>query len=370
MVRWLLAVTGVVIVTSAAPATAQPPVDRSVYDIIDVGPVEPPSSCECLARPFALSSFRPDPGHFGSGPGIPLGPATPTKEEVARHRRESAKERRQIQQTMRNARAGNLYDSFALGVAYTTGTGVPQNQAAAAAWYALAARQGHEQAATLLGSRYLRGIGVPQDDATAAYWFRLGAEGGDRQALTALGLMYAAGRGVPQDLGIAIRLWTQAGDGAALRLLGDAYACGFGVELNPAHAVALYRRAPEFSGVELGQMYRSACGVALDDEAAVKWFRGEADQGNPEAQVALSEMFERGAGVGASPFEAYQWAALAAYRLPAGELRDRALTLRDQAAQSLGAQDVEAAETTIRALMESHVRQPEIVPTPAAKAAR
>lgn len=256
---------------------------------------------------------------------------------------------------MRDAHAGNRYASFWMGVAFTTGSGVPADQAAAAAWYALAARQGNEQAATLLGSRFLRGIGVPQDDATAAYWFRFAAERGDRQALTALGLLYAAGRGVPQDLAMAIRLWIQAGDGAALRLLGDAYACGFGVELNPAHAVTLYLRAPEFSGLELGQMYRNACGVPLDEEASATWFRREADEGNPEAQVALSEMYERGAGVEANPYESYHWAALAAYRLAEGALRDRALALRDQAARSLGPLDVEAAEMTIRALIESHV---------------
>jgi TPR repeat protein len=263
-----------------------------------------------------------------------------------------------IPSTLRDANSGNPHASFSLGFAFTTGSGVPQDQTQAAAWYARAARQGHEQAATLLGSRYLRGIGVPQDDATAAFWFALGAERGDREALTALGLLYAAGRGVQRDLAMAVRLWTLAGSGAALRLLGDAHACGFGVELNPAQALVFYRQAPEFSGLELARMYRSGCGVPLDEQAAATWLRREADQGNPEAQIELGEMFEDGAGVERSSFEAYQWAALAAYRLPEGSLRARALALLSQAARSMGPQDVEAAETTVRALIDCHLRLP------------
>ncbi|MFZ2145041.1 MAG: tetratricopeptide repeat protein, partial [Xanthobacteraceae bacterium] len=51
-----------------------------------------------------------------------------------------------------------------------------------------------------LGLAYTDGDGVPQDDAEAARWFRLAADKGYPKAQLHLGLAYADGRGVPRDL--------------------------------------------------------------------------------------------------------------------------------------------------------------------------
>ena len=59
------------------------------------------------------------------------------------------------------------------------------------------AAQGHAAAQSKLGVMYTNGQGVPQDDGEAVKWFRAAAEQGHAGAQSNLGLMYREGRGVP-----------------------------------------------------------------------------------------------------------------------------------------------------------------------------
>ncbi len=65
-------------------------------------------------------------------------------------------------------------------------------------WHPLA-KQGNAKAQNNLGIMYSEGLGVPQDDAEALQWYRKAAEQGDAKAQNKLGAMYDEGRGVPQD---------------------------------------------------------------------------------------------------------------------------------------------------------------------------
>jgi TPR repeat protein len=58
---------------------------------------------------------------------------------------------------------------------YENGHGVPQNYAAAAAWYRKAADQGNALAQLNLGIMYYEGKGVPQNYVQAYLWFNLSA---------------------------------------------------------------------------------------------------------------------------------------------------------------------------------------------------
>lgn len=78
-------------------------------------------------------------------------------------------------------------------------------EAALKEWRPLA-EQGYSSAQKNLGFMYSTGEGVPQDDAEAAKWYRLAAEQGDANAQYNLGLMYANGRGVPQDY-VSAHMW-------------------------------------------------------------------------------------------------------------------------------------------------------------------
>ena len=48
-------------------------------------------------------------------------------------------------------------------------------------------------------------------------------------------------------------------------------------------------------------------GVERDPEAAVEWYRKSAEQGLPEAQTALGDIYAKGIGVAADPEAARAW---------------------------------------------------------------
>lgn len=86
--------------------------------------------------------------------------------------------------------------SFQTGVtAFDSG-----NYAAAyKAWITLA-EQGHVVAQTNIAMMFAKGLGVPQDPAAAARWYQMAAKAGNAKALFKLATMYATGDGVDRDL--------------------------------------------------------------------------------------------------------------------------------------------------------------------------
>ena len=82
------------------------------------------------------------------------------------------------------AEQGNALAQFNLGVNYTSGEGVPQDDVEATRWFRLAAEQGHLGAQEFLGAKYWVGSGVPQDYVQAHMWLHLAASrltGEDRE---------------------------------------------------------------------------------------------------------------------------------------------------------------------------------------------
>lgn len=74
------------------------------------------------------------------------------------------------------ADAGDAEAQLVMGVAYRDGSdGPPQDFARAAAWFALAAEQGHPMAQFNMGSLYEDGRGVAKDLILAHMWFNLAA---------------------------------------------------------------------------------------------------------------------------------------------------------------------------------------------------
>ena len=103
-----------------------------------------------------------------------------------------------------------------LGLAYSFGRGVPQDDVEAVRWYRLAADQGDAGGQVNLGLMYADGRGVPEDDPEAVRWIRLAADQGNGDAQLWLGLMYANGEGVPED-DVTAHMWF---DLAASRFTG------------------------------------------------------------------------------------------------------------------------------------------------------
>jgi TPR repeat protein len=126
---------------------------------------------------------------------------------------------------------GDASAQFNLGLMYTTGQGVQQDNAAAVLWFRKAAEQGYALAQSNPWRRTIPrqqcGFGRLQTKATpspsfysgtntqtakayrrteAMTWFRKAAEQGHRVARLYLGVMYGEGRGVPQDF-VRAHMW-------------------------------------------------------------------------------------------------------------------------------------------------------------------
>ena len=114
------------------------------------------------------------------------------------------------------AEAGDAEAQVTLGLAYSFGRGVPQDDVTAVQWYRLAAAQGDADGQVNLGLMYADGRGVQEDDPEAVRWIRLAADQGNRDAQLWLGLMYANGEGVPED-DVTAHMWF---DLAASRFTG------------------------------------------------------------------------------------------------------------------------------------------------------
>lgn len=105
------------------------------------------------------------------------------------------------------------------------------------------------------------------------------------------------------------------------------------------------------SSVQLGHMYAGGCTAPPSDDAALKAYQRAADEGYPEAQVALSQMYLDGHGVPAVPHQAYFWARLAELRLPAGTLQSEARRRAALAAKFLSAFEVGDADTFVKGVI-------------------
>ena len=99
-----------------------------------------------------------------------------------------------------------------LGDQYSDGEGVPQDYAAAAKCYRLAAEQGNAEAQNKLGVCYAWGRGVPRDTAEGVKWTRLAAEQGYLHAQARLGSMYEAGSYLPKDYAEAAKWYRLAAE--------------------------------------------------------------------------------------------------------------------------------------------------------------
>ena len=107
--------------------------------------------------------------------------------------------------------AGDTSAQSTLGYAYSTGIGVPEDDAEAVRWYRMAAEQGSADAQSNLGVMYANGEGVVQDDARAYLWFNLAvaASQGDDRARRVEARDRAAANLSPADRAAAQRLATR-----------------------------------------------------------------------------------------------------------------------------------------------------------------
>ena len=108
--------------------------------------------------------------------------------------------------------AGQHFEAaeFILGGLYETGSGVPKDFAAAAAWYGKAAEQGFAPAQNNLGILYHDGNGVPRDLSKAINWYRRAAEQRNPAACMNLAKVYGGRSNSSPNYSLAY-FWVQIG---------------------------------------------------------------------------------------------------------------------------------------------------------------
>jgi len=235
-----------------------------------------------------------------------------------------------IKKLLTDAERGDARTQYKIGMYYSEGMYVEQDDALAVKWFRKAAEQGYAEAQYSLGRAYRNGAGVEKNGSEALKWFMKSADIDDSgtcpkeeitttarnlclgalpktQAEYAISQMYSHGDGVPEDRGLAIQwLGKAANDGSseAAYLLGAIYRSGDGVPKNDAEAVAWYRKAAEQGAssagttlitsaqYNLGTAYYSGSGVAKDYVLAYMWLDLAAAQGNQDA-IAQRTLVEK-----------------------------------------------------------------------------
>jgi TPR repeat protein len=217
----------------------------------------------------------------------------------------------------RAAASGNAEAQHNLAIQYALGRGVPQDDRRAFELFSQAAAQGHSRAQVNLATLYAQGRGTGRDPAQARTWYERAATGNDPYALFALGHQLEGESGGQAR---AVDLYRRAADqghlGAALRL-GRMLAAGSGTASDPA-AAALWLQHAAQNGVPeaalaLGDLIAQR--AARSDSAArqeaaksaAQWYRLAADAGVAPAQFKLGNLYFAGAGVPRDFAAAQSW---------------------------------------------------------------
>lgn len=240
---------------------------------------------------------------------------------------------------------GHAPSQFVLGHIFrggstSTGDGIKQSLSQARHWYQHAADQGHEDAQWKLGQTlidlgdyqaaktwlakaasenklyqwdlaryYYDGTGLPQDKSQALHWFKQAAARGDADSHLKVAEMYLAGDGVVRDesAGVAwYRKIVEEGDPLsdmgchqAMFHLGRLYETGRAVNQDLAEALSWYRRAFQYdnanASLHMGKMFLDGRGVAADALKAEKLLEHAALNGHLDAQMAIADLYEKGA---------------------------------------------------------------------------
>ncbi|KAI8081144.1 hypothetical protein BDF21DRAFT_418500 [Thamnidium elegans] len=213
--------------------------------------------------------------------------------------------------------------TFRAAVCYEVGAGTKRDKNHAIQFYRKAANLGDSVAMYKLGMILLKGfLGQPKNPREGISWLKRASQQVDEDhphALHELGLAYEK-EGIPSvipDLNYARELFTQAaqyGYAPSQFKLGLAYENGFlNCPVDPRRSIAWYSKAAEQGDIEAefalsGWYLTGAEGVLpQSDSEAYLWARKAADKGNAKAEYAVGYYTETGTGTRQSLEEAKRW---------------------------------------------------------------
>lgn len=205
----------------------------------------------------------------------------------------SARDKRNFERTLKEARIGTLEAQYELALMYANGIGVAIDISKAIHWLQQAATKGLAGAQYLLATRYLSGIGVDRDETAALLWLGRAVMQGHTKATLRLGRFLETSH---RDAAMACM--RQAADAG----LADAqFAWAKAVlsatpprseQLGPAreYLTAAAQQGLAAAQHALGDIYWRGLGVAPDVQQALDWYRRASAQGSLQALVALHRL--------------------------------------------------------------------------------
>lgn len=240
------------------------------------------------------------------------------------------------------AHRGDPDAQYNLALLYGSGSGIAKNLTEAAKWYRRAADQGHAKAQAMLGVLFSAGQGVPRSQTEAIKWWRRAADQGDPDARFNLGMAYWKGEGVTQDFDKANALFR------SMAPAGSSYARSvLGTRATPLSTIPPDEPLPQSRRLERPQSQASR----LPDPTSPDAFRAylsAAEAGDANAQSQVGYMYAVGLGVGRDLVEAHRWSNISAARLPAGRVRESAISNRNAAAAQMNSAQVLKAQRLAR----------------------
>ncbi len=146
---------------------------------------------------------------------------------------------------------------------------------------------------------------------------------------------------------------SSAAGGAAGKASGNASAAEAAPDEVTPEAIESYRVAAEQGDPEaqnkLGEMYGNGTGVSRDLRQAVKWYRLAADQGHGTAQLNLGQAYADGLGVPGDHVQAHLWLNLAS---TSGDQDAR--SARDELVEKMTPEQIAEAQRLAREWWETH----------------
>lgn len=232
-----------------------------------------------------------------------------------------------VQLLLTAAAGGNARAKYFLAFQYAAGQGIRRDESRAAALFGEAAEKGIARAAYNLGVLYAKGRGVPHDDAEALFWYERAARAGDPYGA------YAMARAIelsPQanaraaEVAEAYRTAAEQGHLPAALRYGVLLIEGRGVRRDLVESQRYLRHAadngyPE-AAMALGDLSALIAMESRGDAArkaavsAVAWYTAAANAGLALAQFKVGNAYFSGAGVERDLVKAEQWYTRAAYQ--------------------------------------------------------
>lgn len=205
------------------------------------------------------------------------------------------------------AEQGHAASQFQLGYAYEHGRGAEQAMDEAKRWYRRAAHQGHPYGQESLGRFYLAGpfmgYGVKLDVEEAAKWLLRAGDESSPPGKFLLGGIHEQGIGVEKDYAAAYKWYLGATEGGYYEAddrLVDWYRARLRSDPANAYGLTLEQAVDGLRQLAwtghvvaqrtLGLVHEIGLGTAVECDAAKRWYREAAAQGDPSAMLRLKEL--------------------------------------------------------------------------------